>query len=91
MHQLYMANKFLKSEIMRIKKNTHWNAHGENYEMIAKKIKSPLEKEFAKINKNNTQGLDHDQYKKQYTNYQKLMKELKRKNPSQYMDIYGSL
>jgi len=88
-----MADEFLKSEIRKIKENTHWNAHGENYEFIAKKIKSPLAKQFAKINAQHKkeESLNHDLYEKRYKNYQKLMKELKKKNPKQFGEIYGGL
>ena len=88
-----MANEFLKSEIRKIKRNTERNYHSENKMFIAKKINSPLLKEFESIRKAHMKMgyMDDKLWKKSYSTYQKLMVELKIKNPKQYQEVYGSL
>jgi hypothetical protein len=86
-------HEFLKNEIRAIKRRTAINYHGENYEFIAKKLGSPLVKEFRKINEmHKKQGfLNMVQSDKRYHTYEKLMKELQKKNPKQYQEVRGSL
>lgn len=86
-----MEYKFSQKEINEIADRTNYNDHGGNYEFIAKKINSSLLGTFKKINRENTEGLDTETVNRRYKAYQKLMKELKRKNPSQYEEIHGSL
>ena len=84
---------FLKKEILAIKRRTNRNFHGENFEFIAKKLHSPLLKEFKEINKaHNKQGsFSYDLSQKRYSAYQKLMEELRKKSPSEFNLVNRSL
>jgi len=82
---------FSHGDLNKIKSNTNYNNHGENYEFIADKINSPLKKIFQKINKENTQGLDSKTWQKEYKGYQKLMKEVKTKCPRDYEKVHSIL
>lgn len=84
-------NCFTSKDLSKIKHNTNINYHGENYEFIARKINSPLRKVFSKINKENTQGLDYEASQKRYKAYQKLMRQVKKKCPSDYKKVYSRL
>ena len=76
-----------------IKKNTDTNYHAENLSFIAKKIDSPLKKELKKINQQHLKegSLSENLWNKRYKVSQKLLKELKRKNPKQFDAVYGGL
>ena len=84
--------EFLKSEIRKIARMTDQNYHSETKMFIAKKINSPLVKEFKQINKKHMEMgyMDDKLSKRSYSAYQKLMAELKKKNPAQYQDVYGA-
>lgn len=88
-----MAYDFLKSEIRAIQKRTNWNYHLENKLYIAKKLKSPLVKEFQAISKEHKKlgYLDDKLSDRSYKGYLKLMDELQKKNPKQYQKIRSSL
>lgn len=83
---------FLKNEIRKIKEQTEINYHSENLLFIAKKLKSPLLKDFQKIHQEHMRigHLPYELSQKRYKLYEKLMKELKKKSP-QFEEVYGSL
>jgi hypothetical protein len=87
------SNLFSSSDLAKIKRNTNYNNHTENYLFIAKKIGSPLEKDFEKMNQLlNKQGhLTGDQSQEEYKLYQKLMEELKTNYSGIYPKIYERL
>lgn len=74
---------FTEADIKKIAKNTDRNYHGENYEFIAKKIHSPLLKEFKQINTEHKKMgyLDWELSDKRYKLGLELRKELENKSP----------
>ena len=86
--------KFTKREISLIQNRTWINAHGENMEYIAKRINSPLEKDFKKINnlQKNKGFLTHDLFMKRHRIFMKLKSELKKKLSKQnFKEVWGSM
>lgn len=80
---------FTSKDIAKIKRNT-WNNHdGESYVFIAKKIKSKKEKQFKKINElHDKKGyLDSKLSTRRYKLSTALLKELKKKSPSEYKKV----
>jgi hypothetical protein len=83
---------FLKEEIRRMKSNTWRNAHSENLLFLAKKIESPLHKKFKEIDAKHKQegSLNYNLWNKRYALSQKLFKELKKKSPKHYGEVYSA-
>jgi hypothetical protein len=88
-----MSKYFSSSDLARIKRNTNYNNHGGNYEFIAKKINSRLEKQFRAINRKHEKigYLPGDLAKKRYNLSRKLMVELRRKSPEEFQKVDSRL
>ena len=83
------TNCFTSKDLTKIKRNTNYNNHGENYEFIAKKVNSKTLNIFRKINKGNTEGLNYDTYQKQHQAYKRLMSDVKKVCPKDYKGVYS--
>jgi len=89
-----MKVQFTKGELNAIARRTAVNYHGENFEKIAKKINSPLEKDFKEINKIHKEVgyLPVDLFDKRNEKLMKLQKELKKKlSAKNYAEVMGGL
>jgi len=83
---------FTKKDIEAIRRRTNRNFHGENMEIVAKKIQSPLAKEFHEINAMHKKigYLPYDLSQKRYGKFIQLKGELKKKlSQKEFNDVWG--
>jgi methionine salvage enolase-phosphatase E1 len=85
--------EFTDKEIKTIARRTDRNFHSENLLFIAKRLKSPILKDLQVIHKKHmAQGyMDGQMSSDRYALFQKLMQELREKNPGQAEAVYGAL
>lgn len=89
-----VRRKFTSSDISKIATLTNENFHGEARELIAKRICSPTEKKFHKINKEHTKigHLSPDLARRRNRAEEALFAELRRRlKPSEVNEIFNSL
>lgn len=84
---------FSRYDLANISRRTSDNYHGENFEFIARKIHSPLERDFHGINLAHKKAgsLSYPLSQKRHVLYEKLMTELRKKSPQEYAGVYMRL